>query len=420
MTDLDAFRAEIRAWLEGACPPSMRTPASDDEEVWGGKRCKFPSDDARRWLEAAVSRGITAPTWPKEYGGGGLSGPEARVLAEEMRDLGCRPPLRSLGIWMLGPVLLKYGTEEQRRAFLPALIRGETRWCQGYSEPGAGSDLASLSTRAVRDGDHYVVDGQKTWTSHADKADWMFCLVRTDPTAPKHKGISFVLIEMSSPGIHVRPIQLISGASPFCETFFDGVRVPVSQRIGAENEGWEIAKALLSHERSNISLSRDAQSSAEEPLEAQAKRFLGDAPNAQLSDASLRDRITQANMDFLCNKLTLRRSAESVAAGKPAGNEASMFKLYGTELNKRRRELKVVLRGFAGLGWEGDEYTADDLVTTRDWLRSRANSIEGGSTEIQLNIIAKRVLGLPDYGGVKANTPPTPRPSFPRKRESIT
>ncbi|MCC6648576.1 MAG: acyl-CoA dehydrogenase family protein [Polyangiaceae bacterium] len=396
MSELDDFRAELRAWLLSHCPPSMRTPPGDGEEVWGGRRCVFPSEDARRWLLAANTRGLTAPTWPTEYGGGGMSREQAAVLAEELRALGCRPPLRSLGIWMLGPVLLRYGTEAQRRAFLPGIIRGETRWCQGYSEPGAGSDLASLSTRAVRDGDHYVVDGQKTWTSHADKADWMFCLVRTNPSAPKHQGISFVLIDMASPGITVRPIQLISGASPFCETFFEGVRVPVDQRVGDEDAGWEIGKYLLSHERSNISLSRDAQSSVEEPLAAQARRYEGGAPGEPLRDASLRDRITQVDLDFLCNKLALRRAAEEAAAGRPAGSEASMFKLVGTEVNKRRRELKVALRGFAGLGWEGEGYLDDELTTTREWLRSRANSIEGGSSEVQLNILAKRVLGLPD------------------------
>jgi acyl-CoA dehydrogenase len=392
------FRAEVRTWLESACPSSMRTPIlSPEEEVWGGRRPGFPSEDARIWLERAAERGWTAPSWPRAYGGGGLSAEQARVVAEEMRSLGCRPPLKSLGLWMLGPLLLEAGTEEQKREHLPKIARGEIRWCQGFSEPGAGSDLASLQTRAVKgeDGD-WVVDGQKVWTSHADKSDWIFCLVRTLASAKKHEGISFLLIDMASPGVRTRPIPLISGASPFCETFFDGVRVPARNLVGAPNEGWKLAKRLLEHERDAISRMRDAQSQEEEPLEAIAKAALGTNEDGTLADPILRDRLTQANLDFLCNKLTLRRAQETVAAGRPAGPEMAMFKLYGTELNKRRRELLVLFAGFRGLGWEGEPFTAGELQRTRDWLRSRANSVEGGSSEIQLNIIAKRVLGLPD------------------------
>jgi len=396
MGELDTFRSEVRGWLEESCPPSMRTPAVEADDVWGGRKPWFPNDDARLWLERAAARGYTVPTWPREYGGAGLGPDQARVLAEELRRLGCRVPLKSFGIWMLGPVLLDHGTEAQKRQHLPAIARGETRWCQGYSEPGAGSDLASLQTRAVRDGDCYVVSGQKTWTSHADKADWMFCLVRTDPAAPKHEGISFLLIDMATPGISVRPIPLISGASPFCETFFDDVRVPLENRIGREGGGWKIAKELLEHERGAISALRDAATSEEESLEALARRYVGVDAEGRLADAILRDRVTQANMDFLCNKLTLARSAAAVRAGRAAGPETSIFKLYATELNKRRRELKVLIQGFQGLGWEGDDFSPDELRHTREWLRSRANSIEGGSSEIQLNIIAKRVLGLPD------------------------
>jgi alkylation response protein AidB-like acyl-CoA dehydrogenase len=369
---------------------------SPEEEVWGGRRGTFPSDDARTWLVRMAERGWTAPTWPREYGGGGLTPAEARVLDEEMVRLGCRSPLKSLGLWMLGPLLVEHGSEEQKREHLPKIARGEIRWCQGFSEPGAGSDLAGLQTRAAREGDEWVVDGQKVWTSHADKADWMFCLVRTDPAAKKHDGIGFLLIDMTSPGVRTRPLLLVSGASPFCETFLEGVRVPARNLVGAPNEGWKLAKRLLEHEREAISRMRDAQSQEEEPLEAVAKRYLPTNDDGALADPILRDRVTQANLDFLCNKLTLRRSRESIAAGRPPGPEISLFKLVGTELNKRRRELLVLFAGFQGLGWEGTAFTAEELQRTRDWLRARANSIEGGSTEIQLNIIAKRVLGLPD------------------------
>jgi acyl-CoA dehydrogenase len=375
-----SFREEIAAFLEDACPASMRTPAREHEEVWGGRRAVFPSDDARLWLERMAARGLTAPTWPREYGGAGLSETDARVLAEELRRLGCRPPLRSLGLWMLGPVLLRYGDEEQKRTHLPRIARGELRWCQGYSEPGAGSDLASLSTRAAREGDVYVVNGQKIWTSHADRADWMFCLVRTAP--PKHEGVSFLLIDMETPGIRVRPIRLISGASPFCETFFDDVRVPARNLVGREGQGWEIAKALLAEERRAMSSLRDQRTDDEEPLMAVARRFGVERDFAE--------RVVAADLDFQAVRLTIRRYADE------GGGDPSVLKVAATEVAKRRKELRVELAGFGGLGWEGEGFAEDDLAAARDWLRSRALTIEGGTTEIQLNILARRALGLPD------------------------
>jgi alkylation response protein AidB-like acyl-CoA dehydrogenase len=383
----DAFRAEVRAWLEANCPPSMRTPHLPGQEVWGGRRRTFPSDDARLWFERCVERGYTVPAWPREYGGAGLSREQARILDQEMRAMGCRSPLISFGIWMLAPVLFEFANEEQRAEHLPPIARGDIRWCQGYSEPGSGSDLASLSTRAVRHGDHYVVDGAKVWTSHADHADWMFCLVRTDPDAPKHDGISFILLDMATPGVSTRPIQLISGSSPFCETRFDNVRVPARNLVGREGGGWQIAKKLLEHERSIISVMRDRAPEEAETLPAMLKR---------VGDPALRDRVVQAELDFLCNRLTLERTAEAAKAGKGPGAASSMFKLYGTELNKRRKELRVELQGYQGIGWEGAGFEPSELQITREWLRSRASSIEGGTSEIQLNIIAKRVLGLPD------------------------
>ena len=383
-----SLRDELRAWLAASCPASMRTPMRPGEEVWGGRRARFPSDDARLWLERCAARGLTAPTWPVAYGGAGLSADEARIWEEELRAAGARRPLNSFGLWMLGPVLLEFGSEAQRRAHLPPIARGEIRWCQGYSEPGAGSDLASLATRATRDGDHYLVDGAKVWTSHADQADYMFCLVRTDPAAPKHEGISFLLIDMASPGVSVRPITLLSGSSPFCETRFDGVRVPAANLVGSEGGGWTIAKRLLEHERTLISVMRDQAPEEHEPLPALLRRLGG--------DPALRDRVVQAELDFLCNRLTLERTRQASAAGRGPGPASSMFKLYGTELNQRRKELRVELAGYQGLGWDGPGFDPDDLQATRDWLRSRASTIEGGTSEIQLNIIAKRVLGLPD------------------------
>lgn len=396
LDDLDAFRLATRAWLQDNCPPAMRMAGPEDEDVWGGSRGVFKHPDSKPWFDAMVARGWTAPTWPVEYGGAGLGTAEARVLDDELKAMGCRIPLKSLGIWLLGPALLEFGSDEQKARFLPGIASGETRWCQGYSEPGAGSDLAGLQTKCVRDGDHYVVDGQKVWTSHADKADWCFCLVRTDPNAPKRDGISFLLLDMTTPGVSVRPIELISGASPFCETFLEGVRVPVENRIGEENRGWTVAKTVLVHERTLISKLRDRAPEQTESLEDIARRHLGTDSRGRIADPIMRDRITQANMDFECNRLLLKRIQDGREAGKAPGAEALTLKLYGTELAQRIKVLKVELLGYDGLGWEEGGFAAGDVKLTREWLRSRANTIEGGSSEIQRNILAKRGLGLPD------------------------
>jgi len=393
--DLDAFRAGTRAWLEANCPPSMRTPMPEDETVWGGRNAQYRNPDSKVWLDRMAGRGWTVPTWPKEYGGGGLTEQQALVLAQEMRRLNCRVPLNSFGIWMLGPVLLRMGTEKQKQEHLPKIARGEIRWCQGYSEPGAGSDLAGLQTRAVLDGDHFVVNGQKVWTSYANHADWIFCLVRTDPNVKKHNGISFLLFDMTSPGVSTRPIRLISGASPFCETFFDNVRVPKENLVGNLNEGWSIAKALLEHERKMIASIGERQRGADRSLPDIARQHAGEI-DGRIADASLRDGIAKLTMDWHAFRLTQQRAAEEAKAGGAPGPASAMFKYYGTELNKRKYELMLAAFGNRALGWEGEGFEDDELRITREWLRSKANSIEGGTSEVQLNIISKRVLGLPD------------------------
>jgi len=253
MSTLEDFRRETRAWLEANCPPSMRTAMPDGELVWGGRTVEFKHEDQRLWFERMRDKGWFCPDWPAEYGGGGLTQEQNAVLEAEMRRLHCRPPQINLGIWMLGPVVLEFGTEEQKRALLPPMARGEVRWCQGFSEPNAGSDLASLKTSAVEAGDHFVVNGTKIWTSYGDKSDWMYMLVRTDPVAPKQQGISLLVVDMSSPGIQAQPIDLISGKSSFCQVFFDNVQVPRHQLIGPLNGGWTLAKALLQHERRAMS-----------------------------------------------------------------------------------------------------------------------------------------------------------------------
>ena len=392
MADLEAFREETRGWLEANCPPSMRTPMTGEEEiVWGGRNASYPSEDAKLWLERMGAKGWTAPTWPAAYGGGGLSADENRALQSELKRIGARPALFSFGIWMLGPVLLEYATEEQKKEHLPKIVRGEIRWCQGYSEPGAGSDLAGLQTKCEDKDDHWLINGQKVWTSYANYADWCFCLVRTD-TSVKHEGISFVLIDMRSKGVETRPIKLISGSSPFCETFFTDVRVPKGNMVGRLNGGWEIAKRLLQYERTNIS-GFGTVGGVSADVVALAKRHVG-LESGKLADADLRARIAQHKMAERAYALTTQRAQEEAKAGGNVSHMASMFKVAGATLNQERCELMVEAAGNRALGWSGEGFAPDELAVTRSWLRSKGNSIEGGTTEINLNVVAKRVLGL--------------------------
>ncbi len=391
--ELQAFRADTRAWLEANCPPEMREPVrSDDDVCWGGRRVSFKNEAQKLWLERMAARGWTVPGWPKDYGGGGLSKEQQKILAEEMRRIRARPPLSSFGIWMLGPALLKYGNEAQKKEHLPRIARGEIRWCQGYSEPGAGSDLASLRTSAVLEGDEYVVNGSKIWTSYADKADWIFCLVRTDAST-KHLGISFLLFDMESPGVTTSPILLISGNSPFCQTFFDGVRVPAQNLVGTPGKGWDIAKYLLTHEREMIGGDFGISGGGSRPMHEVARRAIGTNAEGQLKDGLLRAEIVRHEIDSHAFALTMERAKDEAKAGQGMGAMSSMLKYYGTELNKKRQELLMSIGGTDMLTWEGEGSRDGDLA--RGWLRSRANSIEGGTSEVQLNIIAKRVLQLP-------------------------
>jgi len=399
---LSAFRTEVRSWLETNCPKSMRLPAVQDEVVCGGRNFQFKNPDSKIWLERMADKGWTCPTWPEEFGGGGLSKEESIVLSQELSSINARPALTSFGISMLGPVLLESASYEQKLEHIPKIVRGEIRWCQGYSEPGSGSDLASLATRALVDGDDYLINGSKVWTSYADKADWIFCLVRTDVECPKHAGISFILFDMETSGVSTKPIQLISGSSPFCETFFDDVRVPAKNLVGGVNNGWAIAKRLLQHERTMISGFGLADSLNSDPdhasimdkVEDAAMHYRGDS--GRLSDPVLRDEIAQFKIDSEAFALTSQRSLEESKKGQGPTATSSMLKNYGCELNKRRYELLLQALGSCALGWEGSGFKSEELKVTREWLRSKANSIEGGTSEVQLNVIAKRVLGLPD------------------------
>jgi alkylation response protein AidB-like acyl-CoA dehydrogenase len=376
----------------------MRTPLVADEQPTGGRRAAYKNPDTGLWLERMAERGFTAPMWPSEYGGAGLSKAENAVLSAELKRINARPPLVGMGLSMIGPALLEFGTDRQRAEHLPKIARGQIMWCQGYSEPNSGSDLASLRTSAVLDGDDYVINGQKIWTSGADRADWIFCLVRTAPDAPKHQGITFILFDMQSSGVSVKPIKLISGLSPFCETFFDDVRAPKQNVVGQVNEGWTVAKRLLQYERTAIGgIGGGMQKTA--TIDEIAKQYVG-VSDGKIADPDVRNAVIAQRINDRSLVLALRRLGEESAAGKAPGAESSMFKYYGTEQNKKRYDLLLAMMGTRGLGWdargEDGAFAAFELETTRAWLRSKANSIEGGTSEVQLNILAKRVLGLPD------------------------
>lgn len=392
MSDLDQFRSETRAWLDANCPPEMREPVRDDADVyWGGRKATFKNDAQKAWFEACRDKGYTVPAWPKEYGGAGLSPAEAKVLREEMSRINARSPLSSFGIWMLGPALLQFGTEEQKLKYLNEIARGEIRWCQGYSEPGSGSDLVSLQTYGEDKGDHWIVNGQKIWTSYADKADWIFCLVRTDKN-DKYRGITFMLFDMETPGVSTKPILLISGNSPFCETFFDDVKVPkqygdgIPAQVGEVNRGWDVAKYLLGHEREMISGADGGDRTA--AIGATLTRAAG-AP----LDPVLRAELAMFDVDALAYAAMGEKFLDEVKVGKAHPAQPNMMKYAGTELNKRRHELIMATGGSAALEWDSAELS--EGARPRAWLRTKANSIEGGTSEVMLNVIAKRILDLP-------------------------
>jgi len=384
--EYEKFRNEVRSFIE-----SHRSQAPDG----GGMR----AEKNRAWQKMLIERGYTARTIPREYGGHGgeMDILKSRIIAEEFAQAQVPGGLGGQGISMLVPTLLEMGTEEQKRQFIPPTLRGEMIWCQGYSEPNAGSDLASLRTNAVLDGDDWVVNGQKIWTSTAQYADWIFCLVRTEPNAPKHQGISFLLFDMESPGVSTSPITLISGSSPFCQTFFDNVKVPKQNLVGTVNHGWTIAKRLLQHERQMVAGigGNSALGATGRKMEDIAKEYVGD-DDGRIADAAIRSKITSHRMNDRAFQLTLGRSVEEAKAGRANGDLSSMFKYYGTEQNKRKYEVLLETMGTQAVGWDGDAFSDRELNTTRQWLRSKANSIEGGTSEVQLNVIAKRVLGLPD------------------------
>ncbi len=389
--ELDTFRAEARDWIEANFPQSLRRNRQAAEAAVGPEK---PRGDMAVWKERMGAKGWGTPTWPKEYGGGGLTPQQARVLQQEMDSIGAYNPIVGMGTSMFGPTLLEYGTEAQKQRHIPPIVKGELRWCQGYSEPGAGSDLASLQTKAEDKGDHFLINGQKIWTSGAQYADWCFCLVRTDAKAKKHEGISFVLIDMHQSGVETRPIKLIAGSSPFCETFFTDAIARKEDLVGPLNGGWTVGKRLLQHERSGQGGSRMMGGVASIP--DLAKQYVGVDEGGRIADSDLRTRIASHMVNARAHALTLQRAQAEARGNLNPSATTSVMKNSGTWIGQERAELTLEIMGSQGLGWEGDNFTADELQAVRGWLSGKATTIFGGSQEIQSNIVSKRILGLPD------------------------
>ncbi len=387
--NLETFQREVKDFVAANCPASMRVGSVHFEDMYD----TYAAPDALSWRDAMASRGWTAPTWPTEYGGGGLSPDQHRILVKEMRAIRALPPEFGMGIWMIGPTLLEFGTQDQKQRHIPKIVSGAVRWCQGYSEPSAGSDLASVQTKAVTDGDRFVINGQKIWTSGAQYADWIFALVRTNPDVPKHDGISFVLLDMHQPGVTVKPIRMISGASPFCETFFTDAVATRDDLIGELNRGWTVGKRLLQFER--IASSTLQLKTSENPYAQIAREYFGQA-DGRILDNNVRERIARQTMLERTLALTVQRVTRESRSGSPPGPATSIFKLVGSTASRQGASLNAELRGTAGIGWEGDGFTNEEIESRRAWLDERAATIYGGTNEVQLNIIAKRVLGLPD------------------------
>ena len=390
--DAEAFRQDARAWLEANFPPSLNGQGG----LMNAEAPTPEEGDYKLWKQRMGAKGWGVPTWPAAYGGGGLNPSQARVLREEMGRLGAWNPIGGMGVMMFGPTLLEYGNEEQKQRHIPPIARGELRWCQGYSEPGSGSDLASLQTKAVDMGDHFLVSGSKIWTSGAQYADWCFCLVRTDPTR-KHEGISFLLIDMRSPGVETRPILLISGSSPFCETFFTDVEVPKENLVGPLNGGWTVGKRLLQHERNGLSGGTGGPGRTDPAaLRTAAIDYFGQNQNGELADPDFRARLIQQEMDAKAYALTTQRVAEDARNQNGPSAATSIMKNANSRINTDHCEMTIEAMGLNGLGWDGEAFSPQERAAGRAYLRIKSSTIAGGSSEIQNNIISKRILGLPD------------------------
>ena len=391
---LEAFRGEVRAWIKENFPESLKSKLEEYFQTMP----RYPDGpDWKLWKDRVAAKGWGTPGWPKAYGGGGLPTVQARIVQQEFFNMGAFNPMTGMGTTLLGPTMLEHGSEEQKKLHLTRVSRGEVRWCQGYSEPGAGSDLAGLSTKAEDKGDHYLVNGQKIWTSGSQFADWCFCLVRTNPNVQKQEGISFLLIDMKTPGVEVRPIRIISGQSPFSEVFFTDVKVPKENLMGQLNKGWTIAKRLLQFERNATDTRRRQMAGDVRPLDEVAKEYIGVDEKGRIADPDLRQRIIKHMMEFRALKLMQQRMLDETRAGQGPSEFTSVAKNSRARIQQEREELLVEIFGEQGLGWQGDQFKQDELDTTRAFLSNKAMTIFSGTTEIQNNIIAKRMLGLMDH-----------------------
>jgi len=389
--ELETFRGQARAWLDANFPKSL----SGKGGMMAAEGAQSGDTDLKAWKSAIGEKGWATPTWPTEYGGGGLTPQQARVLGQEMAKVGAFNPLTfGMGITMIGPTIMEYGTAAQKAKHLPLIIKGEVQWCVGYSEPGAGSDLASLQTRCEDAGNHWKINGSKVWTSGAQHSEWCGALVRTDPSAKKHEGISFLLLDMKQPGVETRPIKLISGSSPFCETFFTDAVAPKDAILGQINVGWTVGKRLLQHERASQTAAGGMGRPT--PLEDIAKEYVGVDGEGRIADLDLRSRVTQHLMDSKVHGLTLARAVAESKGASGATNSASILKNSATNVSQARAELMLEMMGSQGLGWDGDAFKPEELEAVSAWLWGKAMSIYGGSAEIQNNIISKRILNLPD------------------------
>ena len=392
----DAFRESVRSWVEANFPQELKDQPASMEGASDGDLAQA----LERWRDALAGQGWGAPTWPKAYGGAGLSPAEARVISQEIGRAGGYNPIplmAGMGVTMVGPTLLEYGTDEQKAKHLPGIASGKIRWCLGLSEPNAGSDLAGLATKAEDKGDHFALNGQKIWTSGADISQWCGALVRTEPQAPKRDGLSFVLLPMDQEGVETRPIKLISGASPFCETYFNDARAEKSDLLGPLNKGWSVVKRLLQHERASQTSARGPGAGGKsESLQALAKRYAGETADGKLEDADLRARLTRHLMDAEAHRLTAERITAEAKGNAEVSAAASIMKNSATNVSQARSELMIELMGYRGLGWEGDSFRPQEIDTVREWLWGKAISIYGGSAEVQNNIISKNILGLPE------------------------
>ncbi len=395
MSDLDAFRAEASAWVAENFPPSLQGMKFGFE----GETDPEKDADLEVWRQRLAEKGYGAPTWPTEYGGAGLSDPEAKALGQEIGKAGAFnhiPLLAGMGVTMVGPTLLEYGTEDQKARHLPGIASGEIRWCLGLSEPNAGSDLASLATKAEDNGDTFVINGQKIWTSGADISQWCGALVRTDSSAAKRDGISFVMLPMDQAGVETKPIRLIAGASPFCETFFNDAVAEKSDLLGDLNDGWSVVKRLLQHERQSQTQARGSGGAKTAGVQDIAKAYVGTDAEGRIADADLRTRIANHLMDAQAHNLTAARIVAEARGQVKVSAAASIMKNSATNVAQTKSELLLEIMGNQGLGWEGEQFKDDELAAVREWLSGKAISIYGGSYEIQKNIISKNILGLPE------------------------